>query len=99
MPIYMQYDGIDGDVGSTADTADRVFVGTGGRGAPTAGAQSSGGGAGKASVQDLRSTPVVADPIVIGGFIDLDRDSAGEYYRVELKDVFVTSYQAGGHAG
>lgn len=62
MPIYMQYDGIDAPV-STADTADRVFVGTGSRGETAA--ASAGGGIGKMKY-DVMSCATGLVPIVDG---------------------------------
>ena len=108
---------IEGVKGESADSKmkDAIDIDSFSWGVSNAGSHASGGGggAGKASFQDLHFTTHVgkASPLLMlacatGQHIKKAvlhvRKQGGdqqEYYKVELEDLLVSSYQSGGHSG
>ena len=111
---FLQIDGIKGEAGDSKH-AGEIEIDSFSWGVSNAGTHSSGsgGGAGKASFQDIHFTAKVnkASPQLmqacaqgthIGKATLTVRKQGGdqqEYYTVILTDVLISSYQAGGHDG
>lgn len=112
--FLLELDGIKGE-SSDSKLKDTIELESFSWGVSNAGSHSSGGGggAGKASFQDLHFTTHVgkASPLLMlacatGQHIKKAvlhvRKQGGdqqEYYKIELADLLVSSYQSGGHSG
>ncbi len=111
MPIYMKFDGIDGE--ATDGTMEVMSFSWGAT--QTGGAGGGGGGGGKVNMQDLhfvkisdKSSPVLLRSCATGKHIPWaevrvrespTRQSAGRFhfYKIRLEDVVVSSYEIGGN--
>jgi type VI secretion system secreted protein Hcp len=112
MPIYIKFDGITGDV-TAAGFEGSIEVLSFSWGLSNTGtiASGSGGGAGKASFQDLhfetsasKASPVLAKNCATGehnqkATLSVVKSAQGKlntYYKVVLEDVLVSSFQSAG---
>ena len=111
MPIYMKFDGIDGDVTEKAHSKwIELQSFSWGVSNPSSAASGGGGGAGKASFQDLHFTTAVsnASPVLMESvcsgkhfpkveihMVSQGGDKRAAYLKYELQDVLISSYQTG----
>ena len=114
MPIYVKYDGIDGEV-TAANYEKWIEIDSFSWGVsnPTSvGSTGGGGGAGKVSFQDIHietqtnaSTPKLLTQAAEGtaiSFVEVDfikGEAPSPYLKIVLNDVLVSSYQFGGAEG
>src|SRR5581483_10075968 len=112
MPIYMQFDGIDGE--STAAGFEKAVevlsVQWGVTNPGSLGSASGGAGAGKASFEDLHiqtnfqsSSPQLFENLVSGNetlsFVKVAAGALNTYLMYKLSEVFVTSYETAAAEG